>query len=244
MTLRPILLLVFLNLFMQTCAAQAISIVSNQWPPYVDEAVPEKGLAVELVTKALQRKDYQTTLHIYNWQRALEGVEIGVFDATCAIWKTAKREQSLLFSEPYLTNTISFLKKKSTTVDYHSLDDLRGFVIGVLRGYAYDETFNRSRGLIKIPENFIVQNLQKLNNGTIDLTLGDERAINYAIQKYLPVHSYSFEFIKPALAYKKLYMAVSKSNPAAQTIIDDFNQAIKEMQQDGSYDQIVSKYQY
>ncbi|RLA23734.1 MAG: hypothetical protein DRQ62_05895 [Gammaproteobacteria bacterium] len=244
MNLRPVLLFAFLNLFIQTCTAQAISIVSNQWPPYVDDSIPEKGLAVELVNKALQRKGYQPTLHIYNWQRALEGVEIGVFDATCAIWKTAKREQSLLYSEPYLTNTISFLKKKNLTVDYHGLNDLGGYVIGVLRDYAYDDRFNRSRGLIKIPENHIVQNLQKLNNGSIDLTLGDERAINYAIQQYLPMHIQSFEFLKPALAYKKLYMAVSKSNPAAQTIIDHFNQAIKEMQQDGSYDRIISKYKY
>ena len=242
MIFRPILLFVLLNLFIQTCSAQAISVVSNQWPPYVDDSVPEKGLAVELVNKALQRKGYQMTLHVYNWQRALEGVEIGVFDATCAIWKSAEREQNLLYSEPYLTNTISFLKKKNTVIDYHSLNDLQGFVIGVLRDYAYDESFNRSRGLIKIPANFIVQNLQKLNNGSIDLTLGDERAINHALQQYLPMSGPSFEFIKPALAYKKLYMAVSKSNPAAQTIIADFNQAIKEMQQDGSYDRIISKY--
>ena len=54
----------------------------------------------------------------------------------------------------------------------------------------------------------------------------------------------SFEFLTPPLDNKQLYLAVSKSNKSAQTIIDDFNQAIKEMKQDGSYNQIVSKYQY
>lgn len=244
MNMRAILLLVLLNLSLPLCSAQAISIVSSQWPPYVDNSMPEKGLAFELVSKALARKGYQTTLHIYNWQRALEGVEIGVFDATCAIWKTPAREQDLLFSAPYLSNTISFIKKRGFQLEYNGLNDLQGLVIGVLRGYAYDDTFNNSRQLIKIPENFIVQNLQKLNNGIIDLTLGDQRAINYAITKFLPRHSLSFEFITPALSYKKLYLAVSKSNPEAQTIIDAFNQAIEEMQQDGSYDQILSQYQY
>lgn len=244
MSLRPLLFIFFLSLFTQVCNAQAISIVSSQWPPYVDNAIPEKGLAVELVNKALMSKGYQPTLHIYNWKRALEGVEIGVFDATCAIWKTPKREQTLLFSEPYLQNTISFVKKKGLPVDYQNLNDLRGLVIGVVRGYAYDEAFNRSRGLIKIPENFIVQNLQKLNNGTIDLTLGDERAINYAISKYLPIHSKTFEFVQPALASKNLYLAVSKSNPDAQKIIDDFNLAIKQMQQLGSYEKIINQYKY
>ena len=245
MTYRPALLFfLLLNLFIQTCSAQIINMVSNQWPPYVDDAAPEKGLAVELVNKALQRKGYQPRLHIENWQRALEGVQIGVFDATCAIWKTAKREQDLLFSEPYLDNKISFIKKKSLTVEYAHFTDLTGFVIGVLRDYAYSEQFTQSRILIKIPANHLIQNLQKLNQGTIDLTVGDELAINYALQKYLPMHANSFEFLAPPLANKKLYLAVSKSNKTAQTIIDDFNQAIKEMKLDGSYDQIISKYQY
>jgi len=244
MILRALLLLILLNLFMQTCSAQAIKIVSSQWAPYVDDSLPEKGLAVELVNKALQRKGYQPSLYIYNWRRALEGVEIGVFDATCAIWKTPERERNLVYSEPYLTNTISFIKRKNTPIEYHSLADLQGLLIGVVRDYAYDENFNKSRGLIKIPENFIVQNLQKLNNGTIDLTLGDERAINYMLEKFLPAHINSFEFIKPALTSKKLYLAVSRSNKTAQKIIEDFNQAINEMRQDGSYDQIVSKYKY
>ena len=245
MTYHPALLLfICLNFFVHSSLAQTISIVSNQWPPYVNDAAPEKGLAVELVTKALQRKGYQSNLHIDSWQRALEGVRIGVFDATCAIWKTAAREQELLFSEPYLNNKISFIKKKTLAIDYQHFTDLTGLIIGTLRDYAYNEEFNQSRILIKIPANHIVQNLNKLNQGDIDLTVGDERAIQYALQQYLPKHASSFEFLTPPLANKKLYLAVSKSNKAAQTIIDNFNQAIKEMQQDGSYDQIVNKYQY
>lgn len=244
MTYRPALLLLLLSLLTQTCSAQTLNIVSSQWPPYVDDAAPEKGLAVELVNKALQRKGYQPRLHIDNWQRALEGVRIGVFDATCAIWKTVKREQDLLFSEPYLNNKISFIKKKSLTVEYQHFSDLTGFIIGVVRGYAYDEAFTQSRTLLKIPANHIIQNLQKLNQGSIDLTVGDERAIKYALQQFLPTDANSFEFLAPPLDNKKLYLAVSKSNKSAQSIINDFNQAIKEMQQDGSYDQIVNKYQY
>ena len=174
MMLRPILFFVLLSLYPQVSMAQVIRIVSSQWPPYVDNSMPEKGLAVELVNKALERKGYQPTLQVYHWRRALEGVEIGVFDATCAIWKTAEREKTLLYSEPYLENTISFLKKKGNKIKHQKLSDLQGLVIGTLRDYAYDNAFNESTALIKIPANFIVQNLQKLNKGAIDLTLGVE----------------------------------------------------------------------
>ncbi len=89
---------------------QMLRMVSNQWPPYVDSSLAGQGLAIEIATKVLQKKGYQATLTIDSWPRALEGVGLGVFDATCAIWKTPEREQDLIFSEPYLKNKISFLK--------------------------------------------------------------------------------------------------------------------------------------
>jgi polar amino acid transport system substrate-binding protein len=243
--INRLLLLCIVSFFTtESIATNTINIVSSQWPPYVDDSLPGKGLAFELVNQALQRKGYQPRLNIDSWPRALEGVQIGVFDATCAIWKTAAREHDLLFSQPYLSNKISFIKKKSLKVEYTQLSDLKGFIIGTVRDYAYNDAFDRTRALLKVPANFIIQNLQKLHNGNIELTLGDERAINYALQKVLPIQANTFEFINPVLEYKKLYLAVSKTHKNAQTIIDDFNQAIIEMQQDGSYDQIVSQYPY
>jgi len=241
---RLLLLLCFLltSSLSQANNKQTIRLVSNQWPPYVDSSLAGQGLAIEIVTKALQKKGYQSTLTIDNWPRALEGVEIGVFDATCAIWKTPEREQNLLFSTPYLKNKISFLKKKSLSINYLQLSDLKSFIIGVLRGYAYNDEFTQSRELMKIPENYLIQNLQKLNQDEIELTLGDELVINHALKQYLPKQMDAFEFLTPALAYKDLYFAVSKSHKNAQTIVDDFNAALKEMQQDGSYDQIISQY--
>ena len=84
--------------------------------------------------------------------------------------------------------------------------------------------------LLSYPIAFIIILLKNFWSGT------------YTLEKFLPTHVNAFEFIKPALTFKKLYLAVSRSNKNAQTIIDDFNQAIIEMQQDGSYAQIISKY--
>jgi polar amino acid transport system substrate-binding protein len=222
--------------------AQTINIVSSQWSPYVDDSMQDRGLAAELVTTALKRKGYKSTLSLDSWQRALEGVRLGVFDANCAIWKTEDRERDLLYSEPYLENKISFIKRKSLQLNYQQLDDLKGYMIGVVRDYAYGEQFTQSRDLIKVPANHIVQNLQKLEAGSIELTLGDERAINYKLQQFFPTESTSFEFVEPPLTYKNLYFAVSRSNKAAAQIIRDFNQSIEEMKQDGSYYQIIDKY--
>jgi len=243
--LTRLTLLVFSLLLLinpQLCLGQSVRLVTSQWPPYVDNNNPEKGLGVELVSIALNRKGYQTNTYIDSWQRALEGVQIGVFDATCAIWKTPEREKDLLFSQPYLTNKISFIKKKETELNYRKLSDLQGFVIGIVRDYAYNDEFTQAKDLIKIPENHIIQNLLKLSEGNIDITLGDEQAINYTLHQYSVGNPAALEFVTPPLAIKGLYLAVSKSNKNAKKIIEDFNQAINEMKQDGSYDQVISKY--
>ena len=235
-------MLVFGLLISLKAFSEPLSIVGNSWPPYVEKTHETKGLAMEIVATALQQKGYQPRINIETWSRVLEGVEIGVYDVVAAIWKTPERENKLLFSNPYLVNQVKFIKMKSTEAKYQSLDDLTGYLIGVVKDYAYDEAFLQSKILIKIPQNHIVQNLLKLTKGEIDLTLGDERALRYEINHYMRGYAPQLEFLSKPLSQRSLHIAVSKQNQNAKKIVTDFNQAITKMTKDGSLDAIVKKY--
>ena len=224
--------------------AEPLGIVGSSWSPYIDKNHQFKGMAMEIVTIALQRRGYQTRTSIETWPRALEGVEIGVYDVVAAIWKTAEREKNLLFSQPYLINQIKFIKMKDTDVQYRTLQDLKGLIIGTVRNYAYDKDFLETQDLIKIPQNHIIQNLLKLTQGEIDLTLGDEMAIRYEINQYMKGNEEQLEFLNKPLSKRKLRIAVSKNNHVAKTIVDDFNQAITKMKSDGTLAKIINKYQF
>jgi polar amino acid transport system substrate-binding protein len=235
-----------LVLFLLNCSigyAGNLSVVVNTWPPYVGKALPGKGMAMQIVTSALHRKGHQTTITIESWTRTLEGIDVGVFDVVGAIWKTPEREKWLLFSEPYLQNNIKFIKKKSLVLNYQSLEDLTGYVIGIVKNYAYDEAFIQSQILIKIPQNHIIQNLTKLREDVIDVTLGDERAIIFELNQYMHGQVADYEFLRKPLSKQGLHIAVSRRNPAAQQIIADFNQAIAEMKADGSLEKFLAQYQ-
>jgi polar amino acid transport system substrate-binding protein len=232
-------LLLFTSFFSSLEAADNLAVAANTWPPYVEKNLPGNGLALQIVSKALQRKGYQVSIHIESWPRTLEGLEVGLFDLIGAIWKTREREKIILFSEPYLLNQIKFIKKKSLHMNYQNLDDLRGYLIGVVNNYAYDETFLNSKKIIKLPQNYIIQNLQKLANGDIDLTLGDQRAIRYEINQYMPRRTEQFDFLAKPLSSRGLRIGVSIQNRNAEKIITDFNQAIKEMRADGSLATII-----
>ena len=237
-----ILLLFSLTLLNTNVIAQPLNIVVNIWKPYVDDSSPSQGLATEIITTALKSKGYQPSLQIETWDRALEGLEIGIYQSVGALWKTPQRQKSLLFSLPYLENNIHFIKKKTTALDYHSLNDLKGYVIGMTKNYAYDESFDTAKNLIKIPQNHIIQNLLRLQQNQIDLTLGDKRAINYQLKQFMVNSINDFEFVEPPLSTKGLYFAVHRNTANAQKIISDFNAAIKAMKADGRYAAILKKY--
>ena len=221
-TLRWINGLAFmLALFCQTSLAQTINVVhSGKWPPYADAGLPEQGLAVELVTTALKRAGYTPVVNIDSLDRILEGGRLGVYDVFATPWFSEERNQYLHYSEPYLESYIRFIKKKDKKFEYESFTDLKGVMIGVVAGYAYDEAFNESRDIIKISERNLIQNLLKLNQGRIDLTLDDELV----------------------LAVRGIHIGVSRENPKHEKIAADFNKAIADMKKDGTYDLIVSKH--
>jgi len=243
-TLGSLIPALFLILTYGQCPADNLSMVVNTWPPYASRDLPDNGLAVELVRTALQRKGHQINLHYETWPRALEGLEIGIFDIVGAVWKTKEREKQILFSEPYLINQVKFLKRKKDTIKFTNLEDLTGYFIGIVKDYAYQDEFVNSRRHIKLPQNHIIQNLQRLLQGDIDLTLGDERAIVYEIKKYMPNRMKELEFLDKPLSRRPLYIGVSRQNPQAEKIISEFNQAIEKMRQDGSYQRIVQKFTY
>lgn len=241
---RLFLVVLLIGGFAGQVSSAELTIVADQWPPYVDQSMANQGLAVEIVSSTFERAGYHPALRIETWPRALEGLEIGIYDVVGTVWKTPEREKLFVFSDPYWMNQIRFIKKKDLEVKYENLDDLSGLVIGTIKDYAYGEEFVNSRSLIKIPQNYIIQNLSKLRDGDIDLTVGDELAIRYTLNQYMKNSIPEFEFLEKPLASRELFVAVSKQNPRAEKIVSDFNRALREMKGDGSFDAIAKKYQF
>ena len=125
---------------------------------------------------------------------------------------------------------------------FESLADLKGLMVGIVQDYAYDDAFNQSRDIIKIPERNLIQNLLKLTQGRIDLTLDDELVLQYEINRYMPNSISELEFLPKPLAVRGIHIGVSRENPDHAKIVAAFDKAIQEMKKDGSFDSIVAKH--
>jgi polar amino acid transport system substrate-binding protein len=226
-----------------TSLATDLNVVhSGKWPPYSDASLPGQGLAVEIVSTALKRAGYTPYLRIDSLDRILEGGALGVYDVFATPWYSDSRNQYLDYSKPYLESRILFIKRKGADIDFRSLEDLKGVMVGTVQDYAYGQAFSEASDIVRIPERNLVQNLLKLTQGRIDLTLDDERVLRYEINRYMPNSRDKLEFLPNPLAVRGIHIGVSRENPEHARIVAAFDKAITAMKQDGSFEAILAKH--
>ena len=224
--------------------AQKISLVVNTWPPYVDTALPDDGLAMKIVKTAFKRAGYTPEVRVEKWEKALEGSELGVYDVVGAIWKTRARKTKLLYSNPYLTNNIVLVANVNSQIKFDSLNDLQGVLVGVLKDYEYDEKFMKDPKILKFQANRLTQNLIAVQNGKLDLAVADKRLAMYELKHFMGSNINEFQFLPKHLSSRKLYIAAPVENAESKKIIAKFNQGLAAIKKDGTYQKILDEYTF
>src|SRR5688572_32139840 len=86
--------------------AQApLALVSTAWPPFTNEA-GQARFALDLVDAALGRIAFAPKTTIVSAAEFTPALTSSRFDGSAAAWKDAVREQTVLFSLPYLVNRL------------------------------------------------------------------------------------------------------------------------------------------
>lgn len=235
-------LLVFLYAFLMLTAtidAAELNVATSEWIPYVGNDLPKQGMAIDIVNTALQRAGYQPVVSIKNWSRALEGTDVGYYDLIAAAWYSKKRAQHFVFSKPYLQNEIKLLKHVDSDFQYQSVMNLNGKLLGVIKDYAYGEAVDNAQGLLRVPGTHVLENILRVLNRQIDLTLDDERVLQYQIRHNMSSNKDKLVMLPKPISTNGLHIAVSKQNPRHQEIVQAFDKAIAGMKKDGSYERII-----
>lgn len=236
------LALLLMTLACSQAGAEHLRLVGDAWPPFTSQALPNNGLAVDLVDTALRRAGYTTEFVEVPWARVLRGMEQGDYDVTVAAWYSEDRTRYALFSEPYLVNRIRFMRRKGLPPIYTSLADLRPFSIAVVRGYSYSAEFDQDQTLTKVPVLEFGMGARMLAAGRVQLTLEDELVAQYHLNRDLREVRDSLEFLPLPLTESGLHILVRRSHPQHKQIVRDFNKAIIGMRADGTYQQIYQRH--
>lgn len=242
--LRPYNLAVLLAILAFAAPAWAdtppLRLTASDWKPYVDSSQQRHGVVVAMVTTALKRAGYPSSLTFEPWPGSLEKTQGGEYDILIGIWKTPERATQFDLSEPFLVNRITLMGKGTRPYSIYNKADLAGLRIGVVEDYAYSAKKYDTSGLEIVGGGSVQENVERLLAGDLDLILGDHLAMRHEVDKKSAARQIT---ISPdALDTRGLRIAVSRTREDHATIVAAFNKAIADMKSDGTYNDILGGY--
>ncbi|VXC09741.1 Amino acid ABC transporter substrate-binding protein [Pseudomonas sp. 8Z] len=223
-------------------AAELLRLVADPWPPFNDHRLPNNGLASDLVQQALSRAGYRTEYVEVPWERAVLSLRRGEQDVLINAWYSRERTYFGHFSQPYLINRIRFLQRKGAGIVFDRIADLYPHSIAVVRGYAYTSAFDHDARLQRVGVNSFEIAARMLHAGRVQLALEDELVARYQLGRELAPLRDELEFLPKPLSENGLRILVRLSHPHHQEIAQRFDEAIKAMQADGSYNETMRRH--
>lgn len=221
--------------------ADTLTIAADPWPPFVNEDHPEGGVAVQIIREALGRHGFDVELNIMPWARAEDGVRSGNYDILPGTWYTESRSEDLMYSEPYVTNEIKFIKRAGEDFDYQDLNSLDGETVAIIRDYGYGDRFYEAGNFERDPAPELMTNIRKLVNERVDLAIEDELVARFIINANEPELLDQIEFVEPPYSAEGLHLTTGYANPRHEEIVSSFNAGLAEMREDGTFDAIMEE---
>lgn len=231
------LILVF---FVLNSLAQSdgLKLSSDVWPPFTN-VEGEKAIAIDIVKTALERANISSSTIVNDFESVMEGIVTRKYDGSPAFWKSKEREQVLYFSEPYLENQLILVGRKGSDVSLRYFSDLEHKRIGIVEDYAYGDSIVEVADLEIVYGQDDQENLVNLLSDKIDYMLVDALLIQYLLKYELNDVSMLLEFSKQPFIIRPLYLVLRKDVPDAEHIISLFNEEIKMMIAEGSYNDLL-----
>ena len=216
-----------------------IRLASDVWPPFTD-VLGNTRIAIDLVTEALGHSNQEVRIIIReDFGKLMEGIVAGTYDGSAALWHSTEREAFLIFSRPYMENRLVLVGRKGADVSATDLASLAGRQIAIVGDYAYNLTGANNEAPEWISGQSDQENLQNLLKGTCDYVLADAFLIQHVLERYGAKAEEALQVSPNPLLTRTLHFAVRKDVPDAADIIAKFDEAIRKMVSDGSYNEIL-----
>ena len=211
---------------------------SDTWPPFTDVEGKHR-VAIEIVNAALERAGYHATTTVVDWKEVERGIRSETFDGSAAMWRSAKRERDLLFSDPYLENRLVLVGRKGSDVKATKISDLGGKRVAAVGHYAYGEEIDAAQGVLFVNGRNDQENLDKLLAGEVDYMLVDQLVALYLLTYQPEEAAEKLEFGNTPLARRTLHFVMRRNMVGAVRIIGAFNQELRSMMADGTFAEIL-----
>jgi len=222
-----------------------VVLVNASYPPYV---MPQghplgPGIDMEVAMTALENMGVRTSVQLVPFKRALAMLEEGRADLTTSLSFREERDEYLLWSLPYRTDTsYIFFTRKDASFEPRRVEDLRGKSVGVVRGFVFPSAFADDAAIVKVEAPHVASLVGMLLKGRFDALI-----VNSIVGKHELMATGRLAEVKQApfslrsLNDKGTVMGFSKAR-VSREFVERFNAELRKMLDDGTIDRIEDKY--
>ncbi|NLK66923.1 MAG: basic amino acid ABC transporter substrate-binding protein [Campylobacteraceae bacterium] len=232
----------FLLLALLCVGLQAKTLVvgtDGVYPPfdYRDESSKLVGFDVDLIDEISKRAGFEYEFVVMGFDGLIPALKSGKIDIIAsAMSVTEERMRAVDFSDTYFLTENLYLKRANDD-SLKSLDDLKGKKMGVLLGSAQEFSARKIPNLRVVPTKEIFTSIMALKNGKVDAVLVDN-SIGYG---YLRKNEDLTWFHKQVDDGEGFAFAFDKGK--YEDLVVKFNEALKQIKEDGTYDKLLDKYE-
>ncbi len=223
-------------------AEKTLRVATLEWEPYVGNELKDGGFTADIVTTVFQQAGYTVHIDFMPWARVLSLVKHGKYDGGFPAYYSEERAKTYAMSDPFAQGPLVFYTLKSSDIPYTGLEDLKPYKIGIVRGYVNTPEFDEADYLKKDVADNDAQNLKKLLYNRIDLIVIDKLTAQHIINTTMPERGDELKAMEPPLEEKSLHLLLSREKEGYEHILADFNQALEQLQADGTIKAILKKH--
>lgn len=235
------------------CASSDLNfdILASNNPPfnYQDENGKVRGIAIDVLKRIVARIDTPITLsdiQIITWARAVHRTSTESNHILLSPARTLKREDMFAWVGPLHSFKMGLIARKDKHIDIRSVEDLKGFNIGVIRGSAPAHILEDKFSIPKQHMTELAKDDQlflMLERGRVDLVPRGAMSAAYWFDK-LDMDSDEFEMVY-VLKEVDLYIALSPHTD--EHLIHELNlelHKLKREHKDGKseYQEIIARH--
>jgi ABC-type amino acid transport substrate-binding protein len=239
---------VFLVIPLTASSQQTWQIVTENFPPYFSENLPQGGWLLEMTQSALQTQNINSEIEFTTWDRALRLLEKKKKTAILGAYYSPARNEIFYYSRPLGFSHTGIFKRKNSIINYNgTVESLEPYSIGKKDSAFVSQEFSKNTNLAITTTKNLSISMYLLQKGRIDLVAGTKEAGEYWLKNKENLSLNSNEevhFLQPYLASHNLYLIVSQSNPQAKKYIQKLNTGMRIIINNGTAAKILEKHNF
>ena len=167
----------------------------------------------------------------------------GGYDGVIAAYYNESRNEDFYFSDLIYQSREVFISKRGIRINYTSLNQLKSYKIGVIRGYSYtSELLKLGFDTVEYVDH--ATTLKLLDSERVDLVIIERNHLEYLLSHEDDLKSMqdNFAVLDPPYDNLELHCIISRKREDGAEIIMRFNKGLEEMKADGTYNAILKRF--